>query len=439
MKHLKKISALILSALMVMSMSASVFAATNVKEPDEVGDATNAEFETDSTTFSIPKGIIVTNVENITVYSPTIEYTFTIAPDANVNTTVKSTVLNKEGTLKIKPGVADGVVITNTDGKVKFEADVTPDKVGSLGIELTKNINFSVDLTKWNGDPKIGAGVYRYVITDTTNTDALTAAGITRETDYTATRYLDLYLQNDGTTGNVKVAGYTIVNGDQGATELNGDTNDTTAKNEGFVSGSTKNGNGVISERGTIPCDLYNTINVRLDKTVAGAMGDKQHPFPFAVDLADKGTYFYTTTDTTADVQGAKTNETSLTQALKHGETFIIKGLNPKATVKYTETNDTPDKYKVEANVALTGPDASTKEVAPGGTAYTADLKVSNYATYATQNIVVDATNEDITYTNTLNQISPTNVVMRFAPYLFILGGAIMLLFASRRRRSEQE
>ena len=40
---------------------------------------------------------------------------------------------------------------------------------------------------------------------------------------------------------------------------------------------------------------------------------------------------------------------------------------------------------------------------------------------------------------NNLDSISPTNVVMRFAPYLFILGGAVVLLAVSRRRKAEQE
>lgn len=427
---LKRIGAVALAVAVSLTMGTAAFAA------DTVGDATNAEFETNSTTFSIPKGIVVTNPEDIKVYSPAVEYTFTINK-AEGGQKITSTVEGKEGTRTVKTGEEGGLTITNTNGTVSFTAAETAATVGSLGIELTQNIDLSVDLEKFSS-----AGIYRYKISDTTDTDALTAAGITRETGFQADRYIDLYISN-GTNG-LQVSGYTVIDGDEASTDINGDTNDTTAKNAGYVSGSKTDSNGKITERGSNPADLYNTINVKLNKVVEGTMGDKQNAFPFTVDLTDVGSSYYTTMDTAANAQGTSTTATELTQALKDGESYLIKGLNPKAHVTYTEKNNTADAYIVEAAgkksaIALTGPDAQTKEVAANGTAVTASLAVSNYEDYSTKSITPDANNEEVTYTNTLGQISPTNVVMRFAPYLFILGAAIVLLVMMRRRKAHND
>ena len=72
------------------------------------------------------------------------------------------------------------------------------------------------------------------------------------------------------------------------------------------------------------------------------------------------------------------------------------------------------------------------------GTQTTGVQKVSTYEDSKTQTVVA-SDKATIKFINDLSEVSPTNVVMRFAPYLFILGGAMMLLVASRRRKSDQE
>ena len=195
---------------------------------------------------------------------------------------------------------------------------------------------------------------------------------------------------------------------------------------------------GKVSTRGSEPTDLYNTINASLEKEVTGALGDKTNLFPFAIAVSNNGGMtYYTTNDPAAAVQGTSSAATEVSQSLKHGDKFFIKGLNPKAKLTFVETNNTKDDYTVTVNNKKAALVAATL-VTAGNTQTSGENAVSNYASSETQDVAA-VDNANIKFINDLSEVSPTNVVMRFAPYLFILGGAMMLLVASRRRKSDQE
>ena len=44
---------------------------------------------------------------------------------------------------------------------------------------------------------------------------------------------------------------------------------------------------------------------------------------------------------------------------------------------------------------------------------------------------------KEVTFTNTLQLISPTGVAMRVAPYIMMLGAGLFLLLVTRRREEE--
>jgi len=115
---------------------------------------------------------------------------------------------------------------------------------------------------------------------------------------------------------------------------------------------------------------------------------------------------------------------------------YGIPGKNVASTVQATEFNDTTDVYSVSAKYNTEAKKVQSEEKVD--TVVTMDLgKTAAYEKAQTINISEEK--DDVEITNKLNSISPTNVVMRFAPYLFILGGAMMLLVTSRRRKAEQE
>ena len=424
MKYIKKISSIVLALIMVLAMGTSVFAA---QELDTVGDYM---IETTDTTLNIPKTIIVTNPEEILVYGPTVNYTFSVEPaevanGTKVTSNAGRTNAEDVATSTVQAGPANGVKITK---QPSFSSDVTPAATGTMGVELTSNIEVTTTIGNFTK-----AGIYRYKIEDATAKTVLDAAGITRESGYKATRFLDVYIYN-GANG-LEIGGYTLLNSN--ATDITGD-NDGNFKSPGFISGSEKDKNGKVTKEGSEPTDLYNTINASLEKEVTGALGDKTNPFQFEITVNNNGEMtYYTTNDPAANVQGTSSAATAPSQALKHGDKFFIKGLNPKAKLTFVETNNTNDAYTVTIN-NKTAELVAAKLVEAGLTQTSGENAVSNYASSETQDVAA-VDNANIKFINDLSEVSPTNVVMRFAPYLFILGGAMMLLVASRRRKSDQE
>ena len=276
------------------------------------------------------------------------------------------------------------------------------------------------DLTKF-----VSPGIYRYKITDETTTSALFAAGITRPDTYQTERYLDVYIKNK-TSGGLEVAAYTLMKG-------NNITVTASDKDSGFNYDSE-------SDEHT---DIYRTFNIRIEKQVKGDIGDKTHPFPFTITINNKGKKYFCGTDIN---NTSESNVESMTQNLTHGQVFYIRGLCPQASVGYSETNDTIDTYKVkiegksdpsqgawEVLVAESDVEANgIKTLTPG--------KVTNYETV---NSETDVTNNaeltkyrDVQYTNTLNSVSPTGVIIRIVPFVILIAGAVVLLIVIRRIRA---
>lgn len=426
---MRKFSTVLLALTMIFAMSISAFAAQ-----DTVGDAT-IEIKSGASTLNIPKTLIVTNPEEIKVYGPTVTYNFTASP-ATVEEGTKVTTdaeypdrtENDFATAVVKAGPVQGVTVTT---QPSFTTAETAAATGTKGVELTSNIVVTTDISKFEK-----AGIYRYEIKDETTDATLTAAGITRETNYDATRYLDVYIYNDSPSG-LKIGGYTLLKNN--TKEVTG-VNDVDVKSPGFISGSEKDATGKVTTKGGEPTDLYNTINVKVTKEVTGGLGDKTNMFPFTIAVSNSSLTYYTTSDTATGVQGTSGNAASISKSLKHDDSFLIKGLNPKAEVTYTETNNTEDTYFVTINdkASQVVNSINKEETAKNGTQTSAAQKVSNYVNCNTQSIAPSAYSE-IKFINNLDEVSPTNVVMRFAPYLFILAAGMILLMVSRRRKAEQE
>lgn len=395
MKHLiKTISALVLALTMVLTMGVGVFA------DDTAGTGK---------TFEIDKEILVYNSENINVYGPGIVYNYSVE-----NGPAGKTVSDKDGdTITVKAGISGGLILTDSEAVFAQNASVaaTPD-----GTSIKDTITASIDLSKFSG-----AGVYRYVIKEA-KPEGFAGAGMTRPADYIEDRYVDVYIQN-GTNG-LAVAGTVVFIGDKNISSSAG-------KTTGFVDAYDSEAG---SEGGAGMADKYYTFNYSLKKSITGTMADKTNKFPFSIATAGVAgqKFTYVSAEGTAE----NTVGTDVITSLSDEETIAIKGLPANTTIKVTETNNTPDTYTVSAADETAGELIKATRTETNAANSTEAMAVSNYAD---NNEIPAAALSATTFTNELNEVSPTNVVLRFAPYLFILGGAVVLLVASRRRKAEQE
>ena len=403
MKHLKKISSIALSMMMVMTMGASAFAAD-----------TGAN-ESNSNSLTFKKEIVVYNNESTTVYGPGIEYSYTVSPV----TVSGKTVTDKGGdTMTVKSGVVDGLTL-GTDKKATFTQNV--EVAATSGGTV---ISDTVDLTI-NPSAFPSAGIYRYQITETKPAD-FEDVGLTRPDAYKVSRYIDVYIKNkvpqSETDGKLEAFGTVIFFEENDNISANAEVtaNAITGKAEGFT-------------------EAYDSSIDGQGGTAGSGMADKTHPFQFNIATAGvAGQKFTVVSAEGTSAEGVIGAENGVGTTLSDEQTIAIKGLPANTSINVTEKNDTSDTYKVTVtdgeNTFVNGvnvPAGEEKSMSEDA------LALTNYA--ANTKVKPTANLTGTTFENNLNEVSPTNVVMRFAPYLFILGGAMLLLVASRRRKAEQE
>ena len=292
--------------------------------------------------------------------------------------------------------------------------------------------------------------------------------GITRDSTYDNTRYLDVYIGNDGTvdaTTNPKgfnllgaVIFKTVTTDKDGKDAIaHTDTND--QKTTGFEPGKPDGTIGSNEYTDDKTVDRYTTYDFTVTKEVAGSMADKTAEFPFFVTLentingaaysykADNGEAPETATAGAADTNGTKytagattqtvgTDSDSSTLALKHGDTIKFVGVpssqSAALSVTVKEYNKTPDKYTL--TVKATNPTTSLATDPTDGV-----MEANNAAALAAAFDLKgnDVAGQTITFTNTIVEVSPTGVVLRFAPYAIMLGAGVALFIILKVRKNK--
>jgi hypothetical protein len=229
-----------------------------------------------------------------------------------------------------------------------------------------------------------------------------------------------------------------------------------------------------LSSEELLKSDVYDTHNAQVKKVVTGSMGDTNHEFPFAINITNRVNnanldYTVHDTDSSATIPAATnngnfdgTNVASNNVSINDQEVVTVYGLSPFATINVTETNDTDSEYEVKVAHSTSNTDITENAVAKTSGNETISIadgkdflsvgKNSTVTAYATAQKVWDGfavTNDggfsttvgtvqnaaNITYTNNLNQISPTGIALRYAPYLFMLAAAAMFVVLSRKER----
>ncbi len=446
---IKKIGALALALVIVLAMGTTAFAAESMtNQGGVIGEFTTPDTATvQNDAVVIYKEITAFNPESCTVNAPTITFNYTIgAATVAAGTTVTDNASHHNlingaaanATVAVKPGVGTPTITGTAAGVLA----ITPADELDASVNGTANrFNLTVDFSSidWNTTGS-GAGVYRYVISETTAENAKNAAGI-KEGTVANTLYMDVYVD-----GSNNIYGYVLFTNNSSIDAGTSDPAAATAagKTEGFVGGAA---DGTAYSSDTSAADKYYTFNLDLKKVVQNdqyAVSTK-HQFPFTVTL-DNPTVTAavlpimtvgenaTQTALAAAAIGTGTTATKWEPTIANDATISYVGIPCGTTITVYETNDvTGVTYtSVSANADT---DADAKPIGTNEDSNTAIVDCGATALKAaTENHTVSA-NKAVTFTNTLLQISPTGVVMRVGPYLLIVAlGATLFLFTRRRK-----
>lgn len=412
-KTFKRLGVLFAALALSMCMAGTAFAAAGI--------GSNGTVTADDNTVAIKKQIVFVNAENTTVREPNITYTYTISAATANSATVK----DADGIqATVKNGVAGA--ISNQTAEVLY-ADTASVQASSNGIADEKTFSFTFVPTAFTAP-----GIYRYQITESVNSTKASVS-VTEAATYNASRYLDVYVQRE-TAGSdtMKIYGYVLYE-DANTTSFNGYTGENQnlgKKSEGYVNTSTATGQQA-------DVDVYTTQNLVVHKTTTGTMADPDHDFPLSVAFTAAAGVTAPKIGVAADGRGAVTSGGTdnagsyamlgtIAGTVRNGSTITFTGIPAQSTVAITETNNSPDSYKIKAGTTDGGTDLLAESIVAAGAAANA----TSSQTFTNSKI-------DDYFTNTLDAISPTGVVLRYGPFIFMVAAGVALLVVSMRRRQE--
>lgn len=459
MKRLRKISALVLAIMMiaVVGLAYGSSVPETMTSTNGVIGAFSAADTPDSAKNSslvIYQEITAYNKDGKTVNAPTVTYTYTIT-GLNGGKTVK----DAGGTSLHGSGQPSTVITKDARSSVIGSATITGTGAGALALTPTDQLKASDNGTAnrfpltidFSGCTWTGAGIYRFQIDENTAATEKVAAGI-KEGTTSNTRYIDVYVK-DAASGGYEIYGYTCLSANVDIDGTNSSSVTAAGKTEGFV-GSQPN-EGEYSSASDSVADRYYTFNLTVGKTLSGDSFSNDHDFPFTVKFANASVTKAITiklelsenggTATASTLPGTLSTEstgiTDTNRGIDHQSNVMYVGvpvgINAATSAEVYEINDVTgttylSQYSIQ-DAALAG----DKKIdwATGSTS------TSNTATMTA--ITADAddnVSHTIQFTNTLELISPTGYVSRFAPYaLILIGGVALLVIAMKKRKHTEE
>lgn len=434
-----------MSLVMVLAMGATASATvgTSLDENGEAGAfSTDGSPESKSKILVLEKELTAYNPDGSTVNAPEITFNYAIA-GATLPATDTTVTDNKNVTAPVKTGV----------GAPTITASISWANTETLTTSATGTANKKSIEVDFTGVDFGATGIYRYVISETVTDPEI--SGVTPGSS--RTRYVDVYVRASeafstaSDAGKWDIYGYTcFINNEAVITEANKAA--TPVKTTGFVA----------HDDGTTvtPADSYYTFNLTVSKTVTGdAYGAANNQFPFTVLFTND------TATKNFDIIGAATGTVTWTEpaagtiagasgvvSMKSGSSVTYTGIPCGTSVEVYETNTaTGVTYKVQSTLtkgATAGTPVVDDAVSAGTAPTTAAAQGATKTVYQSTKVEVD-TEKDKTsdsYTiaveNIFLTISPTGIVLRYAPYALVLIGGMLLLFLGwkflRREQNEE-
>ena len=412
-KFISKLSAAALTAAVVLSTGITVSAEgatslTNGVAGTGAGTALEKVVE-------IEKELLVYNPSEAVVAAPQITYTYTLTAG-----TADKIITDSE---KISGWTIPGVLPATTTATVVYNnEDINAAAAGESNI---KTFNFDFSGVSY---PK--AGIYRYVVTETTDV-AKSAAGIEDGT-ISNVRYLDVYVRDarTGETGR-QIYGYVLMSYDN---DVDGQATATTntvtqaVKTTGFVAATDADGSSALTP------DIYKTYNLTVGKTLNGDDYMLEHQFPFTINFTNGGVtqnvllkVETTGNATAAEPAAGAINAAAYTPTIADSATVKYVGI-PKASTQTVKETDDVHGTTYYSSYQIDGGAASAQfPIMENDDSQTATL------------VEADETPVDhtIQFTNEFALISPTGVAWRVAPYaLLLIAGICFAVYSQKRRTS---
>lgn len=394
---MKKLISVFLAVVLALSLSAAALAAdsANTINPNAGMVAGAGDTVTWTDIFTIDEN------DEITQNLPAATFNYTIKAGTGAAATANS------------PLVKAGVGTPTINNAV--HAVTTPPTTTSE-VEVTANFS-GVKFTE--------AGIYRYNVTEELGTSNSAAdIDIDVNNGNKGTYVLDVYVKKvpgtEGAEDTFKPYAYALSK----TGEFASFTHDANNPVWNAIYKGAENGTGKVNE---IVNELT-TYDLTITKTIVGDVAANE--FEFTIDITDVPTDVYIKLDDKTPVAGNQT----FTVKLGNDGKAVIKGLPSLAKYAIKEAVNRLEGYEVVVQETKTD-----KTVAAGTYNW-----IPNAADAVAYGINSDAVpmgegSVKVDYTNTLDNISPTGVVLRVAPYALILVAGIALLLISRRRRTEKE
>jgi len=477
---------------MMIAVCATAFAAGNTPTSDNDTNAP-AITVTSAATVTVPvtKDIVLFNVDGSSILEPNVTYSYKVEPVTVTSGTYVTGLTARTddattatATIAVRSGIAGGVtikgnstgatagttasVVFGTDNTTKISTWKETDMVDHTRTKVaSKSFDVIINASTIYASGANTAGIYRYKITDETTDETLLKAGIKRDSNYMESLYLDVYTKYNSNNDGLEVYGYVLFkdlsNNASQSFEYDTSVAHETIKVSGFNVESETGNTGSYDANTGIISDQYHTYNVLVKKVITGGMANINNRFPFKVEITNvastitgytqqitsQADFYYVSTqngtagsetivalDATGNWSLGNTTTSSALQ-FKNNDQILITGLPANALIKVTELNNTVDYY----NASAVDTDSSALTLTDGATTPTTNTVITMVPSTGTAGMnttfAVDNTSakDQIVFTNTLEQISPTGYVSRFAPYALILMAGIALLIVAKKRK----
>ncbi|MBE6877271.1 MAG: hypothetical protein E7496_11240 [Ruminococcus sp.] len=348
--------------------------------------------------------IFTAKITNADDYTPATQYSYSISEISATGALLPDAV---------EAGISGGAEIES--GIISWSAnDSTPEK------QVTVTLN---------PEAFSQPGVYRYYITQSANTPEQTEIGLVPDAD--TEKALDVYAvwknKSDHTEG--IIINYAVLSDDAESVSVSDTAYTHSVKTDGFIN---QYGTEDTNEDGK--GDNY---TFTLTKQVAGNMADTSQEFNFELTLSylnASDTDDANTTldgmrfDMTGDASGtAVVGGSALSFTLADGESVSLT-LPKSITVNAKETYTNAEGYQITSSVT----DMDAVETAPEITsAVTSDTNGTGGR--------MQTKDGSICYTNTLDAISPTGILLETAPYTVMFSTAVCFLLFSIKNKKQNE